>query len=294
MIVFNHNLIFKHEPGLNDMPFNDALDTIAVCEVGNRIYEEIVIEDNTWDEVSSQLVRYFRLDEESLSNTSFSWAMEIKDILTLIWDVNKRIIYYQKRKNYTSQKLQFWVLHTFFPMILDLERRYRILHVGGVEIEGKSVLFSAFSYGGKSTLTDYFIKKGHLLLADDTVAIEKRDKAYYAISSYPFHRPYRKVETLGDAVQNFSIEPKPLYAVFLLEKSDPNTTVKITKLSGVKKFKAFHYSAFVFLDFTKQERFEFFIEMAKKVPVYKVSVPWDLERLDEVYEAICIHTSSLD
>jgi len=26
--------------------------------------------------------------------------------------------------------------------------------------------------------------------------------------------------------------------------------------------------------------------MSKHIPVYKVTVPWDLERLDEVYDAI--------
>jgi hypothetical protein len=36
----------------------------------------------------------------------------------------------------------------------------------------------------------------------------------------------------------------------------------------------------------KKERFDFFSKMAMEVPVYKVTVPWDLDRLDEVYEAI--------
>ena len=36
----------------------------------------------------------------------------------------------------------------------------------------------------------------------------------------------------------------------------------------------------------KKERFAYFIEMAKAVPVYRVNVPWDLARLPEVYDAI--------
>ena len=36
----------------------------------------------------------------------------------------------------------------------------------------------------------------------------------------------------------------------------------------------------------KRERFTFFTEMAKAVPVYRVNVPWDLARLPEVYDAI--------
>lgn len=293
MIAFNHNLIFKHELSLNDESFNDTLETIFICEVGSRVYEEIVIADNTWDEVSSQLVRYFRLDIENTSHTLFSWGMEIKDLLTLIWDTDERVVFYKKSKNYTSQKLQFWVLHTFFPMVLEFENKYRILHVGGVEIEGKSVLFSAFSYGGKSTLTDYFIQKGHCLLSDDTVAIESRDDTYYAISSYPFHRPFRKSETLGYAVENFSNIPKPVHAVYVLEKAEHNTMVEIKELIGIEKFRAFYYTAFIVFDFTKKERFVFFSDMARKVAVYKISIPWDMERLPEVYEAICTHQQKI-
>jgi hypothetical protein len=221
----------------------------------------------------------------------FSWALEIKDVVTLIWDAKSRNIFYIKGNNYTPKQLRYWIFHTFFPIVLELERTYRILHVGSVEIEGKPVLFSAFSFGGKSTLTDYFIKQGHPLLSDDSLGIDKRNDGYYAIPSYPFHRPYRKLETLGDPVENFATEPKPLHAVYLLEKSEPDAKVEIHELKGIEKFKAFHYSAFINFDFMKKERFEFFTEMAKHVPVYKITIPWDLQRLSEVYDAIVKHSS---
>ncbi len=84
------------------------------------------------------------------------------------------------------------------------------------------------------------------------------------------------------------MQPSPnlLHAVYLLEKSEPDAPVEVTELKGVEKFKAFHYSSFIDFDFMKKERFEFFTEMAKHVPVYKVKVPWDFERLEEVYETI--------
>ena len=112
------------------------------------------------------------------------------------------------------------------------------------------------------------------------------EMTYYAIASYPFHRPYRELETLGYPVENFATEPKPLHAVYLLEKSEADAAVEIEELKGIEKFKAFHYSSFIDFSFMKQERFAFFTEMAKHVPVYKVKVPWDLDRLDEVYKAI--------
>ena len=131
------------------------------------------------------------------------------------------------------------------------------------------------------------------MLSDDSLAIDKRGDTYYAIASYPFHRPYRELETLGYSVENFATEPKPLHAVYLLEKSESDATVEISEVKGIEKFKAFHYSAFINFSFMKQERFEFFTEMAKHVPVYKVIVPWNKERLPEVYRAIVKKTSEL-
>jgi len=43
----------------------------------------------------------------------------------------------------------------------------------------------------------------------------------------------------------------------------------------------------------KKERFDFFTEMAKHVPVYRVKVPWDLEKLDVVYRSITLHQQDM-
>ena len=98
---------------------------------------------------------------------------------------------------------------------------------------------------------------------------------------------------MGYTVENFSKNPKPLHTVYVLEKAEYNAMVEVTELLGIEKFRAFHYTAFIVFDFTKKERFVFFSDMARKIAVYKITVPWDLERLDEVYEAICTHTNSL-
>lgn len=246
-----------------------------------------------WYLMSGQQVRYYSkvLFEEADEN--FSWALEIQNVLILIWDAKNQNIHYIKGEHYTPERLRFWVYHTFFPLVLELQRTYRILHVGAVEIEGKPVLFSAFSFGGKSTLTDYFIQKGHTMLSDDSVAIDKHEETYYAIASYPFHRPYREVETLGYPVENFATGPKPLHAVYVLEKAEPDAEVEIEELKGIEKFKAFHYSGFVNFDFMKQERFIFFTQMAKHIPMYKIVIPWDLERLDEVYQSMIRHQQDM-
>jgi len=297
-MIFGHRFDFQSEPLLqkeyssfpsqpSNYRENKAVQVIESSK--SSLLDEFPLKTD-WVDMSGQEARYHSLFPFEEADEAFTWALEIKDVVTLIWDASDKKIIYSKGKNYTPKRLQFWIFHTFFPIVLELEHIYRILHVGSVEIEGKPVLFSAFSFGGKSTITDYFIKKGHAMLSDDSVAIDKRGEEYYAIASYPFHRPYRELETLGYPVENFATEPKPLHAVYLLEKSEPDEKVEICELKGIEKFKAFHYTPFIDFSFMKKERFEFFTEMAKHVPVYQVKVPWDLKRLNEVYEKIVLNT----
>ncbi len=292
MIIFGHNFLFLDELMFQNTVSENELETIWIVEhLDSRLEQRFKLK-TTWFSAGGQEVRYLSHVPFYQADKDFSWSFEIKDVVILIWDAESRKIIYIKGKNYTPERLRFWIFHTFFPIVLELERTYRILHVGSVEIEGRPVLFSAFSFGGKSTLTDYFIQQGHTMLSDDSLGIEKKGEEYYAIASYPFHRPYRELEVLGYPVKNFSTGPKPIHAVYLLEKSEPDAIIEIIEVKGIEKFKAFHFSSFINFDFMKQEWFEFFTEMAKHVPVYKVNVPWNLERLDEVYEAIVKNSQS--
>ncbi len=214
------------------------------------------------------------------------WGLEIVDVLTLVWESRRKRILYGKGEDFTPKLLQFWIFHTFFPIVLELRREYKMLHVGAVEIAGGPVFFSAPSFGGKSTLTDYFIRKGHALYSDDTLPLRKENGRYIAYPSFPYHRPYRQPETLGYRVKNFAGGPAPLKALFELEGVAADAKVEIISPIGIERFKAFFYSSFIKFSFMKKERFDFFTQMAMEVPVYKVTVPQDLERLDEVYEAI--------
>ncbi len=289
MIIFNHNLLFQDEPGLEVGKFKNDTETIPVVqEPASRLSENFVPKSD-WVEMSGRQARYHSRLPFEKADKDFSWALEVKGVLSLVWDATERKIFYLKEDEYTPERLRFWVLHTFFPLVLELQRTYRLLHVGSVMIEGKAVLFSALSFGGKSTMTDYFIQQGHTLLSDDCLAIGKRHDGYYAIPSYPFHRPFRETETLGYYTDNFSPEPKPLHAVFLLKKSAPDAAVMITELKGIEKFKAFHYSSFINFNFMKEECFNFYMQMGQYVTVYQVIVPWDLGRLGEIHEVIVSH-----
>ncbi len=221
------------------------------------------------------------------------WGLEVKNVLSLVWDAGSRRILYGRGEEFTAERLRFWVYHTFFPIVLELRREYKMLHVGSVEVNGGPVFFSAPSFGGKSTMTDYFIRQGHTLYADDTLPVKIENGEYIAYPSFPYHRPYREPETLGYRVENFARQPAPIKALFDLHGVEPDAPVRIVEPKGIEKFKAFFYSGFIKFPFMKKERFDYFTKMAQCVPVYRVEVPWDKARLPEVYDAIVRKTESL-
>lgn len=293
MMIFQCHFDFKDEALLQSVQKNEAREVIPVRESTQKKISKMLPFTYEWITMSGQYARYLSIAPFTAHSYNISFGLEIKNRLTLAWDKDKKEILYSKGEGYSPDKLQFWLYHTFMPILLELRKIYHILHVGAVEIEDKTVLFSAPSFGGKSTMTDYFIKQGHTMFSDDTLAVEEIDEKYYAIPSYPFHRPYRKLEDLGYRVENFATEVKPIDTIYLLNKSDTKKEIEIKELKGIKKFKALHYSIFIMFEFMKQERFLFFTEMAKRVPMYEVHYPHDLERLPEVYEKIIAHQMML-
>lgn len=290
--IFGHFLFFVNEALLNSsdsLEKEDTANLLCIYEDNNFFSSDNFPLASDTLTISGQEVYYYLHQSFEEVNKDFSWALEIRDVVTLVWESNKQSILYQKGKHYTPERLRFWIYHTFFPLVLELRNLYHILHVGSVEIEEKPVLFSAFSYGGKSTLTNYFLQQGHTLLSDDSLAIDKRRDGYYAVPSYPYYRPYREVETLGYYTSNFSNKIEKVRHMYVLDKVDAKSEIVIKEVKGIEKFKAFHYSSFIDFSFLKKKRLEFFSDMARQVCVYKISIPWNKERLPEVYEAICAH-----
>ena len=296
-MIFGHKLFFQDEVFFNvtmeDCNQNLPLVVTVVEDKASYGFYFFLLKSEKVVLSGQDAYYYSQKPFEEVDKKSL-WALEIKDVLFLVWDSIKQQIVYRKGPLYTTERLRYWIYHTFFPLVLELKNTYHMLHVGAVEVEGMPILFSAFSFGGKSTLTNYFLKHGHRLFSDDSLALEEKDDLFYAVPSYPYHRPYRKVETLGYYAKNFARESKPIHVVYTLKKSDAKDDVVITELKGIEKFKALHKSIFIDFDFMKKKHFEFLTKMAEGIPIYEITVPWDMQRLEEVYKAICTHTNSLN
>ena len=288
MYAFHKNFIFVDESTLTTL-IDNTLESITVIKNNSIVLFDIFTLQSPWVEMTRRNVRYYtNIPFEDNLDINL-WALEIEDVVTLIWNKKINTILYIEGEKYTTKLLEFWVLHTFFPLVLELDKIYHVLHVSAVQIKTKIVLFSAFSGGGKSTLTDYFIRKGYIVYGDDTIAINEHKNNYEVIASYPYHRPYREPEVLGYPIVDFATNVQPLSHIYRLEKSEKNVEIQIVELSGIEKFEAIYQSMFVTFESMKKKHYLFATKMAKHVKVFKILIPWDLERLEEVYQAILIH-----
>ena len=221
------------------------------------------------------------------------WAFEIKDVVTFFWYSGSLDLGYIKHENYTEELLEYWSLHIVLPIFFTLEETYDFLHAGAVEVDGKPILLIAESFGGKSTMTDFFMKHGHTMISDDKVATYEKKGQVFAVSSHAHHRPYRKMEDLGYEVEDFALKAKPIHAIYELEKADEDAEIVIMELEGVEKFKTLRYASEMNISFLKAKRFAYLMKFLNIVPMYKVCIPWNMERLAEVHSYIIEHSKTL-
>lgn len=279
-IIYGYEILFdNHTPSSNkyyQIEENNSLlsDDLFILYLNNNQYREVSITSN-----------------ESFKNlhSNQNIFFHIKDVISFHVQLKTNKIYYKYYKYGNQELLKYWLFHTFLPIVLTLENEYYYIHAGAVEIENKPILFIANSFGGKSTLTDFFIKKNHTLISDDKVATYIKDENIYSVPSYSYHRPYRKVEDLGIYVENFAKEVKPIYKIYNLIKSDKNADISINEIIGIKKFTALRYATDVDLQVNKESRFSMLSTIANKIRIYDIAIPWDLDRLEEVYQTIIEH-----
>lgn len=221
------------------------------------------------------------------------WGYEVEDVVSFFWESGTTTLTYLRLEKFTTNLLEYWTLHMLLPIFFTIEETYSFLHSGAVELDGEPVLFIAESFGGKSTMTNFFMNQGHPMLSDDKVASDENEGIFFAVPSYPYHRPYRKLEDLGYFVTNVAKIPKPIHAIYELEQTGKNEPITINELKGFEKFKALRYSSEFHLSFLKVTQFNFLSRLSKVVPVYRISVPWNMDRLHEVYKIICEHSAVL-
>jgi len=217
------------------------------------------------------------------------WCFEVKEVVRFYWYGGDRTIYYELDDKGDVDLLNFWFVHQFLPVYMSLENMYYFVHAGAVEVEGKSILFIAPSMGGKSTLTDYFIRQGHPLVSDDKVPIYTEEGRWMAVGSHPYHRPFRTYEVLGYRAENSVQASSPVHAFYLLEKTGAEEDIAIKEIRGLKKINQLLSQCPYALGSNRSRYMKYVTSMPDGLGVFSIKIPQNINRLGEVYEAIIRH-----
>lgn len=221
--------------------------------------------------------------------SKIQYQFMIKNVVKFCWEEKADTVYYQPYSSSSKQYIKYWLLHTFLPLHSILENKYEMLHVGSVMLNNKAILFAAPSFGGKSTLTHYFLTKGHMLLSDDKLACMRKNDEYYALPSYPYARNYRALEDLGEYVENFCLKSLPIGSVYALKMLEKDEDIYIRSIHGVEKFSIMEMCNDMKLSILKLEKFYTIYDMTQSLNIYEIGIPKNIERLEEVYAAIVLH-----
>ena len=255
----------------------DCLHTLSLKQYTHKIFFD-----------TNQGREIYLCSQYDLNEKQDKWAFVVEGCITFLCNTETKTICYKEEQNFSQELMEYWLVHIVLPLFLTLENKHYFFHTGSVLVEDKAVLFMGDSYAGKSTLTDFFLQKGHALLSDDKLAsfYDEQSEAFFVHASHPYHRPYRAREDLGQKAENFKEGRFSIGKIYWLEPVAAEKEVSIKELKGRKKFECLRYSTEMDIALYKRERFEYLSKFANSMKIYEVQVPHDMKRLGEVYEKI--------
>ncbi len=222
------------------------------------------------------------------------YCYESENVARFYWRHGERRIYYERLAEGDAERFAFWFIHLFQPLYMTLEEFSIFFHSGAVDVDGEAIAFIAPSMGGKSTMTDVFLRRGHPLITDDILPLRREGERILCAPSFPYHRPFRAPETLGYPTDNYRTDFRRLKALYILEKGDPREPTLIQALHGFRKFEALKYLGLVYtFRFMTLTHNRLLGDLLNRVNVFRVTRPWSMERLDEVYQEIHRHAQNL-
>ena len=77
-----------------------------------------------------------------------------------------------------------------------------------------------------------------------------------------------------------------MHAIFNLVKSDEKAEIIIEEVLGIEKFRILRFSTEIDFPINSKSKFEMLSKIANNVKLYNIKVPWDMNRLEEVYQTI--------
>ena len=225
-----------------------------------------------------------------ISSKKRCWKLEVGNEFLFDWrNISNKVRAWYFTSEPDLFKLAFWLLHTIIPVYLILKGTSLFLHAAAIEFDKKAILFLAPSQGGKSTLADIFVQRGHRLLSDDKIRLHLTGSRCLAFPSYPYLRRSRKNENLGDFTESFSNEPLYVSTFYELNFVNPQNKCEIIPLSGLHKFEVFKRSYLYQPVSISIKEGELLMHLAKHYKLYQIKLPKNVKKLSAVYNTIVSH-----
>lgn len=216
-------------------------------------------------------------------------------VATFRWTVGEALIKCAREPEGSLAQVQHLFLQYALPLHLLVERRLQFLHGGAVQIGAHAVGFLAPSGAGKSTLAEYFLRRGHGFLADDKLAVVRRQQQFMAVPSTPLYSIDEAKERSNRAA-NFVTCPLPLAVLYLLAPVDRAANPVISPVRAAEAPLALARRCELELPPRVRQRlqlpplvaqrFHDCSALASAVRVSRLFVPRDRSRLPEVYDLI--------
>jgi hypothetical protein len=219
----------------------------------------------------------------------------------------------------TERNLRLFLLGSAIGALLH-QRGILPLHANAVDMGGFAVAFVGQSGAGKSTLAAAFHDAGHPLLSDDICVVTPAASGFEVQPGIPrvrlwrdaVERSGRDAETLDaafDGMDKYIVPtlatqaeaPLPLGAIYILEngglENGDGADFAIRPLGASAGLPALVHNtyrgAFVPILGDPQRHFQTCLTLARTVPVFALSRPWDVTRIGETVERIGAHLTAL-
>lgn len=203
----------------------------------------------------------------------------------------------------SPRNIRLFLLGSAMGVLLH-QRGILPLHANAIAIGGRAVAFLGHSGAGKSTLAAAFHDRGYRILSDDVCAVTPGGDAFIVQPGIPRLRLWRDaIERSGrdaaiyerafETTDKYTVptdraaraEPLPLGAIFLLASHEGDAPAEIQRLAGVAAMGALmentYRGGFIAIAGDSRVHFEACLALARSVPIFRLSRPWDSARIAE-------------
>ena len=216
--------------------------------------------------------------------------------------------------------VEIMLLGEIFSLWLELQG-IPTIHASAAVVDNNAIAFLSSSKGGKSGLAAAFAQQGYQILTDDVLPVEDRHEHFMGRPGYPAMRMWpdqaghffgeyenleivhpdfskRRIPVGPEGIGTFCIEEKPLKAIYLPQRLDPDSDITIEPLSKKNALFALIQNSFtaglIELLGLQPQRMNFFSRMVMQVPVRRLNYPEGFHHLSRVVDVVLEDIESLE